>query len=298
MKLNEKQILEFKSPWGKMKMAVRVEQYRDNDTICLDLYEVKRGVPTEQYTTATVNMPMYFNGNRLHCFVKNYSENEGCLDFILNNKLGIKTYSANSGFVQFDMVEFDYDRLLEVVVNPEDLKKWFNFDSMLESDEEIMANDINKFSVKDFVEGELINGKHNIENDFFSFVGLNSEQVSAFKGIFSGLSLGYRTNFDDSMVGLDWYLEIESWTNGGVDMVETLELADHDYNLINCLEALYKEWSDNDFIDAEIDTYRQDQNYKNNFSLRASLDDFESYRDMLGNLISNLNALHQNEVER
>jgi len=293
MKLNEKQILEFKSPWGKMKMAIRVEQYAENGTICLDLYEVKRGVPTEPYTTATVNMPMYFNGNALHCFVKNYSENEGCLDFILNNKLGVKTYSTNSGFVQFDMVEFDYERLMEVVVNPEDLSKWFKFDSTLETDEEIRVSESGQFSINDFVEGDL----HNIEEAFFTFVGFNQAQSTAFRDVFSGLSLGFRTSFDGD-TKLDWYLEVETWTNGGVDMIELMELADHDYNLLECLNEVYKQWSDDSYIDQEIDIHRQDANYKNNFSLRDSLNDFESYRDTIGKLVSNLNALQQQDIER
>lgn len=104
-------------------------------------------------------------------------------------------------------------------------------------------------------------------------------------------------------------MEIETWTNGGVDMIHTLyfgedfqELYDRD----NVNKQL-KEVFDNFSIDDEIDVYRQDKRYKENFTIRESLEDFEEYYAKLKNLSENFVSKYnelvgekfmKNEMER
>jgi len=104
-------------------------------------------------------------------------------------------------------------------------------------------------------------------------------------------------------------MEIETWTNGGVDMIHTLyfcedfqELYDRD-NVNKQLKEIF----DNFSIDDEIDIYRQDKRYKENFTIRESLEDFEEYynklKDLSENFVSKYNELvgekfMKNEIER
>lgn len=62
--------------------------------------------------------------------------------------------------------------------------------------------------------------------------------------------------------------EIETWTNGGVNMILWL----------NPFTIEEFEGRVNDFdMDEEIDLHRQSQDYKNSFSIKASVQDFEDY---------------------
>ena len=73
--------------------------------------------------------------------------------------------------------------------------------------------------------------------------------------------------------------EVEKWTNGGVDMVI-------------CLMPFKKEEFIeyvNDFdIDSEIDLYRQDKQYKNDFTIAESLKDFTDFLNDLKEVSSKL----------
>ncbi len=76
--------------------------------------------------------------------------------------------------------------------------------------------------------------------------------------------------------------EVEKWTNGGVDMIITLV----PFNKEKFIEYV------NDFdIDDEIDRYRQDQNYKNNFTITQSLEDFTDFHKMLEEVVEKLENL-------
>ena len=104
-------------------------------------------------------------------------------------------------------------------------------------------------------------------------------------------------------------MEIETWTDGGVDMIHTFYFCD-DFQDIYDIENVKKQLQEifNDFsIDDEIDLYRQDKNYKNNFTIRQSLEDFTEYQKRLEDLSKNFtNKYHEliyqkfinNEIEK
>ena len=68
----------------------------------------------------------------------------------------------------------------------------------------------------------------------------------------------------------DGYIELEAWTDGGVDMFIDI---DPNKDIVDQLE----EYIDNFDIDNEIDMYREDKRYKERFTIRESLNDFESW---------------------
>lgn len=73
--------------------------------------------------------------------------------------------------------------------------------------------------------------------------------------------------------------EIETWTNGGVNMILWL----NPFTIEEFEERV------NDFdVDEEIDLHRQGQDYKNAFSIRESVKDFEDYHSRLKDVLSEL----------
>ena len=73
--------------------------------------------------------------------------------------------------------------------------------------------------------------------------------------------------------------EVETWTNGGVNMIIWL-------NPFTVEEFTQKV---NDFdVDEEIELHRQGQDYKNAFTIRESLEDFEDYHNRLKDVLSEL----------
>lgn len=79
--------------------------------------------------------------------------------------------------------------------------------------------------------------------------------------------------------------ELETWTNGGVDMLLFIDCR-------NCPEVSMKfvveelESSINAFsVDEEIDIHRQGEDYRNAFTVRESLEDFEEYETRLHELL-------------
>lgn len=83
--------------------------------------------------------------------------------------------------------------------------------------------------------------------------------------------------------------ELETWTNEGVDMIITIEK-----NGDTLLEQL-KKYIDNFDIDSEIDMYRENEEYRNNFTIKESLEDFESYISYVKDLIEELETNKENE---
>jgi len=68
------------------------------------------------------------------------------------------------------------------------------------------------------------------------------------------------------------YIELENWTNGGVDMIITL------YKDINTsATSQFIEYIKNFNIDEEILLLMQDQSYRNHFTIKNSLIDFEDW---------------------
>ncbi len=89
--------------------------------------------------------------------------------------------------------------------------------------------------------------------------------------------------------GMNNGIEFETWTNGGVDMIHTIYFF-NDYQDIYDKEKIKKELEeiiDNFSIDEEIEIYRQDKRYKEVFSIRESLEDFENYKEKLNDLSEN-----------
>lgn len=101
--------------------------------------------------------------------------------------------------------------------------------------------------------------------------------------------------------GMDNGLEIEMWTNGGVDMIHTIYFFENYQDLYNVekvdkeIQSLYENFS----IDDEIDIYRQNESYKQHFTIRDSLEDFENYDKKLEELSENfLNKYHELVYEK
>ncbi len=76
--------------------------------------------------------------------------------------------------------------------------------------------------------------------------------------------------------------EVETWTEGGVNMIFTLE----PFNKESFIERV------DDFdIDEEIDLHRQAQDYKNAFTIRQSVEDFTDFENRLKEVVSKLENL-------
>ena len=86
-------------------------------------------------------------------------------------------------------------------------------------------------------------------------------------------------------------LELESWTNGGVNMFISID-KNSDNNLLEQLERFVENFD----IDEEIDIHREDENYKRNFTIKESINDFENWVDYIEECISKLEE-YNNELE-
>lgn len=84
----------------------------------------------------------------------------------------------------------------------------------------------------------------------------------------------------------DEYIELEIWTNSGVDMFIYIE---HD-KFESVLEGIEKYIDDFD-IDDVIDTYRHGKDYRETFTIKESLKDFEQYIETLTDVCSELESL-------
>lgn len=72
-------------------------------------------------------------------------------------------------------------------------------------------------------------------------------------------------------------IEMEQWTNIGVDMIHLIDGRDRDMNDPDWwkdeLESIYEAFD----VDEEIDINRQDEKYRRAFTYRQSVEDFEDY---------------------
>ena len=87
-------------------------------------------------------------------------------------------------------------------------------------------------------------------------------------------------------------IELESWTDGGVDMFITI-----DKNSYNTLLEQLKEFVENFDIDEEIEIYRQDTDYRRNFTIRESITDFENWVDYIEECILKLEECNNEDEE-
>lgn len=87
-------------------------------------------------------------------------------------------------------------------------------------------------------------------------------------------------------------LELESWTDGGVDMFISID-KNSDNNLLEQLERFVENFD----IDEEIDIHRQDTDYRRNFTIRESINDFENWVDYIEECISKLEEYNDEDEE-
>lgn len=82
--------------------------------------------------------------------------------------------------------------------------------------------------------------------------------------------------------------EVEKWTDGGVDMIFVLMPFSKDEFLIRV----------KDFDpDEEVELHWQDKAYKENFTLRQSLNDFEAFQKMLNETVKKLNRHERKSLQ-
>lgn len=78
-------------------------------------------------------------------------------------------------------------------------------------------------------------------------------------------------------------VELETWTDGGVNMHIVLG-KDSESSYLKQFEDYLKGFD----VDEEIELHRQDIQYKNDFTIRESLEDFEAYDEWLSNVYANI----------
>lgn len=73
-------------------------------------------------------------------------------------------------------------------------------------------------------------------------------------------------------------MELETWTDGGVDMIIYIKKD-------NCIDAFieYVNWFD---IDNEIELHRESDAYRHAFTIRQSLTDFETFHEWLEDIVN------------
>jgi predicted nucleic-acid-binding Zn-ribbon protein len=76
--------------------------------------------------------------------------------------------------------------------------------------------------------------------------------------------------------------EVEDWTTGGVDMIAWL----HPFTAEE-----FKEYVENFDVDEQIDLHRQAEDYRNAFTCRQSVNDFDHWEKRLKNSIQTLETL-------
>ena len=82
--------------------------------------------------------------------------------------------------------------------------------------------------------------------------------------------------------------ELEQWTNGGVDMIIYLN-KESDQPFVKQFE----EYIDNFNIDEEIDLYREGKDYRNAFSIRESVIDFEEWEKYCKSILEQWNIIYR-----
>ena len=85
--------------------------------------------------------------------------------------------------------------------------------------------------------------------------------------------------------------ELETYTAGGVNQIIFLDFRNEEQDAENVNDFIKKfnSYVRSIDIDEEIELNRQNQNYKDNFTLRQSLDDFEEWKSELKEIAEELN---------
>lgn len=85
-------------------------------------------------------------------------------------------------------------------------------------------------------------------------------------------------------------IELETWTRGGVDMLIDLDKTAQE-NFVEQLEN----YCENFDIDSEIDLMRENKEYRNHFTIRESVDDYEEYIKSIQDIVEELKGAKTNE---
>ena len=72
-------------------------------------------------------------------------------------------------------------------------------------------------------------------------------------------------------------IEMEQWTDGGVDMIHLIDGRDRDMNDPDWWKDELEAISEAFDVDEEVDINRQDEKYRSAFTYRQSVEDFENY---------------------
>lgn len=78
-------------------------------------------------------------------------------------------------------------------------------------------------------------------------------------------------------------IELETWTNGGVNMFICLDKTSDE-----TITEQFRNYVDNFNIDEEIDLHREGKEYRNNFTISESIDDFRNYLKWLQHILIDL----------
>lgn len=114
----------FHSPFGDHELTVTVCSYAVNKRLAVNLLCKEDGY-WEPYASLTVNLPAEpLRPNE--AFVKCFDENQGLMDFILDNKLGkvLPGQEGYSGFCAYPKIAFDMGKLREF--DPEGVEKYLS----------------------------------------------------------------------------------------------------------------------------------------------------------------------------
>ena len=91
---------------------------------------------------------------------------------------------------------------------------------------------------------------------------------------------GFNVNIEKE--GKSKYAELERWTDGGVDMIITL----NPFTVESFREYV------NDFdVDELIDMHRQEKLYRDNFTISQSLHDFTAFHNELKEMLNKLEVI-------
>jgi len=81
----------------------------------------------------------------------------------------------------------------------------------------------------------------------------------------------------------DNVIKLESYTEGGVNMIIDVYKEDYD-NILHALEDYVGGFE----IDKETDLHREDKLYRKQFTISQSLEDFENYINSVSNIVNKL----------
>lgn len=106
------QTLPFHNRFGNYNLALAVESYEDSGRLAVELFCLEDGYP-EPYAMLTVNL-LGETVKPNEAFIKDFDENQGLLQFVLDNHLGtLCPEQGFSGLCSYPKIAFDMEKLKE-----------------------------------------------------------------------------------------------------------------------------------------------------------------------------------------